>query len=137
MRNYDDNDQVTLYHGQRLHQNRERVEFAAMKTINDGIKTPTILLLELSDDTAREIAYQCGGRESVDNFIAEIEKRSGVSAMNVWHMSGRMARALVCQYYPVLADSFGPLDHPDKFLVVVVAAGGATVFEEELPAVAV
>ena len=107
-------------------QARERIEIAFCKAKRKQIEEPVILVLNLRDKTARQIAYLTGREADVDAQIREADKR-GVEPLVLWHIPNEYAKKIAygsSEVAVALEDDVGP----DAFHTVVVADGSVSVY---------
>jgi len=119
------------YQAVLVHQNREKIEVAAVKAIEQRLENPVVLVLDPGDNTARAIANQSGRESQIDAWVAEYERR-GVVAILTWALPARVVCSLLAASDPWVAEAITPLSHPRSYYIVIVASG-ITVLEEQLP----
>jgi hypothetical protein len=123
---------VLFYPDVLIHQNRERIEFAAATAIQHQYAEPVVLLLDLNDDVARAIVSY-SGREAEMHVSAREYQQRGLTPVVVWPLPGRVAAGVLETDLPGFAEGLGTLPSAKSFHLIVVACGVTGLVQLELP----
>jgi hypothetical protein len=104
--------------------NRERIEFAYEKAKKDGVDDPVIIVLDLQDERAANMAYLMGlPKEQVAQRLIQCAKRATTPAL-ILTAPRWAALAVVGPMTPNSSQGIVQPNQPDTFRVIVIAAGG-------------
>jgi len=106
-----------------LQQNRERIEVAYLKAREKQIEHPVVVLLDLRDPEALQIAYTTGRQADIDAQVAEAERREVVPVV-LWHIPVDFAQRLFASRLAVRESLVTPTNAGEVYHVVVVSGGG-------------
>lgn len=120
------------YHELLVHQNREKIEQAAVKAFEQRLETPLVMVLDPADPAAKAIAAEAGLGSRIEEWVSDIAGR-GVTPILIWPIPARVALALLNRHYPEAAGPLTPLTGDQEFYAAVVAMGAVTIGQSTLP----
>jgi hypothetical protein len=117
----------THVHQVLLRECTERIEMHFLKARRYGATDPIVLVLDLTDESARAIAATTGRDAESEAHIAQARRR-GVGAVATWGLPRPMAVPLLAVDHRTISDVVAEPCSPDRYWVVVVTAGAAAAF---------
>jgi hypothetical protein len=111
-----------------LRASQERIRTLILEVLGEGHEHPTVLVLDLRDQSARRIAETSGEAAGIADYLSRARECGGSPILN-WCVSRSHAAALLEDAFSdVSADVAAPI-YPGGYAVVVVANGSASLFE--------
>ena len=108
-----------------LKANIEKIEFCHARATEDGVISPVILVLDLSDQLGRNMAIQLAGQSRVADVMKAAEQQHGDSILTT-DMPCEGALATVANLSKTGADELSELVSIGRIPVIVISDGGVT-----------